>query len=108
MNTYTWQVVQMDRKTEDGFVITVHYTVSATDGEFTASTYGTVGYTQDPTKPIIAYEDLTQVDVIGWVKESLGEVTVEESLTAQIEAQKAPATQVGLPWVTIVTNTIPV
>jgi hypothetical protein len=39
MNTYTWSVVQMDRKTVDGFVNTVHYTVSATDGEYNASTH---------------------------------------------------------------------
>jgi hypothetical protein len=43
---YQWNVVQMDRLTSDGFVVTVHYTVNAVDGEYTASTYGTVGYTQ--------------------------------------------------------------
>jgi hypothetical protein len=38
---FEWNIAQMDRKTSDGFVTTVHYTVTAVDGEFTASTYGT-------------------------------------------------------------------
>jgi hypothetical protein len=29
---YQWNVVQMDRLTSDGFVVTVHYTVNAVDG----------------------------------------------------------------------------
>ena len=97
---FTWNVVQMDRQVADGFVTTVHYDVSAVDGEFTASTYGTVGYTQED-KMYIPYEDLTEVEVIGWVQESLGKDTVEASLAANIEAQKNPVQEAGLPWVTV-------
>jgi len=97
---FTWNVVQMDRLTSDGFVVTVHYTVNAVDGEFTASTYGTVGYTQEPNKSYIPYSSLTQAEVIGWVQDSLGKDTVEASLTAQIEAQKNPVQETGLPWAT--------
>jgi hypothetical protein len=94
---YTWNVVQMDRLTSDGFVTTVHYNVSAVDGEYTASTYGTVGYTQEE-KDYVPFADLTQAEVVGWVQNSLGKDTVEEALTAQIEAQKNPVTESGLPW----------
>lgn len=97
MNTYTWSVVQMDRLTSDGFVVTVHYTVSAVDGDFTASTYGTVGYTQEEGS-FTPYEQLTQAQVVGWVQESLGKGTVEASLATQIEALKNPATLSGTPW----------
>jgi hypothetical protein len=96
---FTWNVVQMDRLTSDGFVVTVHYTVNAVDGEFTASTYGTVGYTQGEGS-YVPYADLTKEEVIGWVQDSLGKDTVEEFLTAQIEAQKNPVQETGLPWVT--------
>jgi hypothetical protein len=96
---FTWNVVQMDRLTADGFVVTVHYTVNAVDGDYTASTYGTVGYTQED-KSYIPYASLTKEEVIGWVQESLGKDTVEASLTAQIEAQKNPVQETGLPWVT--------
>ncbi len=94
---YNWNVVNMDRLTSDGFVVTVHYTVSAVDGEYTASTYGTVSYTQE-SENFTPFEDLTKDQVIGWVKDSLGEQTVEESLAAQIEAQKNPVQESGLPW----------
>jgi hypothetical protein len=94
---FTWNVVQMDRLTSDGFVVTVHYTVNAVDGDYTASTYGTVGYTQEEGN-IIPFDSLTPEIVIGWVKDSLGEDAVEEALEAQIEAQKNPVQLSGLPW----------
>jgi hypothetical protein len=93
---FTWNVVQMDRLTSDGFVVTVHYTVNAVDGDFTASTYGTVGYTQEGS--FTPFADLTQAVVVGWVQESLGKDTVEASLTAQIDALKNPVSESGLPW----------
>jgi hypothetical protein len=93
---FNWQVVQMDRLTSDGFVVTVHYTVNAVDGEFTASTYGTVGYTEEGA--FTPYSQLTEAVVVGWVKESLGQSTVEEALAAQIAAQKNPVQLSGLPW----------
>ena len=96
---FTWNVVQMDRLTSDGFVVTVHYTVNAVDGDYNASTYGTVGYTQTD-KSYIPYADLTQAEVVGWVQNSLGKDTVEEALTAQINAQKNPVQETGLPWAT--------
>lgn len=94
---YQWNVVQMDRLAADGFVTTVHYNVSAVDGEYTASTYGTVSYTpaSSPMKP---FADLTQAEVVVWVQDSLGKATVEESLAAQITAKKNPTTESGLPW----------
>jgi hypothetical protein len=88
----------MDRLTADGFVVTVHYTVNAVDGEYNASTYGTVGYTQED-KFYAPYADLTEAVVVGWVQESLGKDTVEAGLTAQIEAQKNPVQGTKLPWV---------
>jgi hypothetical protein len=94
---YEWNVVQMDRLTSDNFVTTVHYTVNAVDGEFTASTYGTVGYTQED-KSYTPFASLTKEQVIGWVQDSLGQESVEEFLAAQIEAQKNPVQESGLPW----------
>jgi len=94
---YTWNVVQMDRLTSDGFVVTVHYTGNAVDGDYSASTYGTVGYTQEEGN-IIPFDSLTPEIVVGWVQDSLGQEIVEEALAAQIEAQKNPVQLSGLPW----------
>ena len=96
---FTWNVVQMDRLTSDGFVVTVHYTVNAVDGDYSASTYGTVGYTQGKGS-YVPNADLNEAEVVGWVQESLGKDTVETGLAAQIEAQKNPVQETGLPWVT--------
>jgi myo-inositol-hexaphosphate 3-phosphohydrolase len=98
--TYNWTIQQMDRLTSDGFVVTVHYNVSAVDGDYTASTYGTVGYTEQPDEQYIPYAELTEAEVVGWVQESLGKDTVEASLAAQIEAQKNPVQESGVPWAT--------
>lgn len=100
MTTFNWQIVQMNRLTSDGFVVTVHYNVSAVDGDYQASTYGTTSYTQTPGETYIPYEDLTQPIVVGWVQEALGKDTVEASLQGQIDALKNPVQESGLPWAT--------
>jgi hypothetical protein len=96
----TYSIVQLERNTSDGFVTTVHYNVTKTDGDFTASTYGTIGYTPDGSEAgtMIPFASLTEAQVIAWVKDKLGEATVEAALAAQIEAQKNPVSASGLPW----------
>jgi hypothetical protein len=96
--SFNWSIVNMDRLTADGFVVTVHYNVSATDGTYNASTYGTVGYTEQPGETYVPYSDLTQDQVVGWVQTSLGKDTVEASLQSQIDAQINPVTAQGTPW----------
>jgi len=98
MTTYLWTIQQMDRLTSDGFVVTVHYNVSATDGTYNASTYGTVGYQEQPGETYIPYDQLTEAQVVGWVQTSLGKDDVEASLQSQIDAQINPVQQSGTPW----------
>ena len=98
MTTYLWTIRQMDRLTSDGFVVGVHYYVLATDGDYQASTYGAVTYTQTEGETYIPFADLTEAVVVGWVQEALGKDTVEDSLQSQIDALKAPAQASGLPW----------
>jgi hypothetical protein len=98
MINYNWSIIQMNRLTSDGFVVTVHYNVSATDGDYSASTYGTVGFTEQPDESYTPYADLTQAQVTGWVQDALGKDTVEASLAGQIEALKHPTQATGLPW----------
>jgi hypothetical protein len=97
MSTSTkWTIVDTERNTSDGFVTTVHYNVTKVDGEFTASTYGTIGY--EAGTPATPFASLTEAQVIAWVKDKLGEATVEAALAAQIEAQRNPVKASGLPW----------
>jgi hypothetical protein len=94
--TTTWTINQLERNTSNGFVTTVHYSVNAVDGDFSASTYGTIGF--EAGEPATPFESLTQSQVIAWVKDKLGEEAVEASLAAQIEAQRNPVKASGLPW----------
>jgi hypothetical protein len=95
---YNWSISQLDRRTSDNFVTTAHWRCDATDEEFSASVYATCGWSEG--SPVINYQDLTQDEVLSWVMANVGKDTVEASLTAQIEAQKNPVQETGLPWVT--------
>ena len=92
----TWKIVQLDRKTADGFVTTAHWTVTDTDGDFSASAYGTCGFDGELTTP---YENLTEAQVLEWVwANGVDKAATEQSLAAQIEAQKNPVSATGVPW----------
>jgi hypothetical protein len=90
-----WNILQLDRKTANGFVTTAHWTCTATDGDFSANAYGSVGFSGDLVTP---YEDLTQEQVLGWVWEQIDRAEIEANLTKQIQAQKNPVSVAGVPW----------
>lgn len=94
---YTWTINQMDRKIVDGYVTTVHYSVSATNGTHSSSSYGAVGFSEEP-ETMIPYDELTKEIVIGWVQTSLGKETIEAALQSQLDALAAPVSASGLPW----------
>jgi hypothetical protein len=96
LTTITWTIEQLDRQTSDGLVTTAHYTVNAVDGEHSAGSYGTVGFERGDT--FIAYDSLTEAQVIAWVKEKLDVEAIEASLSAQLALKKAPVTATGVPW----------
>lgn len=96
-----WTITNMDRLTADGFVVTVHWTASQTDGDFTASTYSTASFTKEDGINYVPYASLTEAAVIEWVKGSLGAegvAAVDAALAANIADQKAPKTATGTPW----------
>ena len=90
------KVNQLDRNTDGDIVTTVHWTASKQDGEFTASSYGSVGVEVGDT--VIPFASLTEETVKTWLAEKLDLVEMEASLDAQIEAQKNPVSLSGLPW----------
>lgn len=68
----------------------------------TGTVSGMESYTPDASaEGYVAYDDLTEADVIAWVKATLGEdevTRVEEKVAAQITKSKTPPTSWGLPW----------
>ena len=90
------KINDLKRTVADGVIYEVHWTASKQDGEFTASSYGTVGVEVGDT--VIPFASLTEEVVKTWLAEKLDLVEMEASLDAQIEAQKNPVTATGLPW----------
>jgi len=87
---------QLDRNTNGDIVTTVHYSAVKQDGDFSASTYGTVGVEQGDT--VIPFASLTEEVVKAWVADKLDLEAIEANLDAQIELQKNPVSASGLPW----------
>jgi len=100
----TWTISTLEHNTADGGVIVAHWRVNDSetvgDDTYFASAYGTVGFTPDPSADdYVPYEDLTESVVLGWCWENgVDQDAVEASLTANIDEQKNPTTQDGVPW----------
>jgi hypothetical protein len=98
--TFTWAIANLERETSDGFVFTAHYTVNANDDVYTSGAYGSVGFERPDN--LIPFDDLTQDQVIGWVKEALGgdeKVTeIQAALQQQLDEKRAPSKASGTPW----------
>jgi hypothetical protein len=104
---FNWRIVSLDRHVNNGFVFMAHWAVSATetikgtsfetdpDKVFTASSYGSIGFSGDLTTP---YEELTEAQVLEWVWGSIDKEEIESNVLKQIESQKQPVIATGLPW----------
>lgn len=105
--TYTWTIPTVERNLSDGGVTIAHWRCNASEtvgtGDdavtYTASSYGTCGFTPDSSaEGFIAYDSLTEANVIGWVQGSVSQEDTEAALAAKIEADKNPTTGAGVPW----------
>ncbi len=108
--TNTWSVSDMQHTDATGGVFLVYWSMVASDGTYSASEGGKLRCEPDPSAPgYIAYADLTEADVLGWVYDSLieGDETAAEA-KARIEADRdakvqkqidaAATTASGVPW----------
>ncbi len=99
MTTYTWKIVELERKVDDGFVFTAHYEVVASNNVYKSGAYGSISF--DRPEVLIPYADLTEEILIGWVKEKLGEEAVlntETVLQQALDEQASPTKALGVPW----------
>jgi hypothetical protein len=111
--TTTWKILNMKRATDTGAVDTVFWECRVTDDTHTdcsAVEGGKLRLEPDPTAAdFIAYDNLTEEIVLGWVYDSLieGEETAQEAkarvetnrqgkVTAQVARKTAEAS--GMPW----------
>ena len=100
--TFSWNIANLERYTADGLVFTVHYTVNAEDGTYSAGAYGSLGLEAPEPDSMIPFDNLTKEIVVGWVKGKLGDekvAKIEAALQAQLDEKHAPTKAAGLPWV---------
>jgi len=101
---YTWTIGQLEYNNDsDQGVVVAHWRCTGTetvgDVTYSASAYSTQSFTPDPSADgYVAYADLTEATVIGWVQNAVDQEAVEEAIANKIEADKNPATLSGMPW----------
>jgi len=96
----TWTIANLERNLADGGVTVAHWRVTEVDGDYSASSYGTCGFSPDPSDPsFVAYDSLTEAEVLQWCWDNgVDKDAIEASLAANIEAQKNPVSGLGVPW----------
>lgn len=101
-----WKIVSIECKPlEDSLsnVATVaHWTLSDTDGDLSASVYGSQSLPEADPADFTPYEDLTEATVVTWVQAAMGEDQVaayESNVAAQLETlANPPVVSLPVPW----------
>ena len=98
--TYDWTIAQCEHEVATGGITVAHWRVSAVDGDYTASAYGTCGFTPDPAAPdFVPYANVTEAEVLNWCwAGGVDKAETEANRASQINALKNPTTEPGLPW----------
>jgi hypothetical protein len=101
--TFTWAIANLERQTESGKITVAHYTISAQSGDlvYSAGAYGSLGFDGEVTTP---FSEVTESQVLGWVKNALGEekvTEIETALQGQLDEQRAPSKAAGVPWANV-------
>ena len=99
MANFVWSVPTTEHALADGGITVAHWRCTASDGDYSASSYGTAGFTPNASAPgFVAYDALTEADVLGWVWDAVDRDATEAALQARIDADKNPVTANGVPW----------
>ena len=97
--TYTWTIPTCEHDIASGGINVIHWRCTGVDGDNSASSYGTVGLTPDPSSSdFVAYADVTEAMAQGWVWDSVSQADTEAALAVNIENQKNPTEASGTPW----------
>ena len=101
--THNWKIYDLKRIIADGVVTEVTY---ACESEYSGSGTRKIGnliVSGDISDPdFIPYEDLTQIDVLGWVDSNVDKTIFETensaSIASSIVARAAITEKNGTPW----------
>jgi len=102
-NVYVETIERMDcyptQEGETDVVCTVYWRMSATEGNYSATAYGSCGVTFAEGEPFTPYADLTFQQVWGWVAAKVNMDDMKASLDKQIAEQvNPPIVSPPLPW----------
>lgn len=97
---YNWTIATCEHVVATGGITVAHWRVTAVDGDYNASAYGTCGFTPDPTDPSFKpYDQVTEAEVLAWCwADGVDKDATEAALAAKIDAQRNPVSASGTPW----------
>jgi hypothetical protein len=106
--TFTWSINEMETYPKidnlDNFVAFVEWQLTGDDGKNTSFTKAVFGYKPQDVTGFTPYNELTQEQVLGWVKDRLGaegvahfESVVQQQLDS-MDIKVDPAIPQPLPW----------
>ena len=98
MTQFNWKINELERKTADNYVLTVHYGVDAVDGDFSKGAYGTLSFDPKSQPASTDFDSLTEETVLNWVFSKVEKDVVEAQLEAVIAEMKEPTVIAGKPW----------
>ena len=97
----TWTIGTLERQLDaDNGVVVAHWRATAVDGDFSASSYGTCGFTPDPSSSSwVDYDSISEELALSWCwADGVDKDAIEASLAANIDLQKNPTQASGVPW----------
>jgi len=104
MTTYTTTITQMYTvPNPTGYVVTVNFIVSGTDGTYTANIDGNIQFQPEQGEAgFVPYNELTQAEVIGWINTATNNqenyyANVQGQINSMITPPVSPSSQ-PLPW----------
>ena len=114
--TYTWKITGLRTKNvsddKQAAVVQTYWKKIGTDADGNEGTFsGATPFTVDPTDesgPFIPFEDLTEEDVLDWIKTVVvgGYADhVNGQIAKQIEEKISPVVDNRLPWAPVTANT---
>ena len=97
----TWSIPTVERNLADGGVAVAHWRCTGVEGDNSASSYGTAGFTPDASADgFVAYDSLAEADILAWVwgQSETWKADVEAPIASKIDALANPTSEAGVPW----------
>ena len=104
---YTWAVTSVKTKTEgenENAVVQTYWTKTGTDEDGNEGSFsGATPFTSENTESFVAFAELTEEIVLGWIQAIVVEgyeEHVDGQIQKQINEKIAPVTETAMPWAT--------